>query len=238
MRGFPVTGVVDTAGTGTPIPSGQRSNNRPGGGEIPWLGELKSRCKDINMTTIRKAKARCPKTAADQKLAEETWEKMLADTVQGRAGPPIELEEFEMDKGLLVDTFGIYECHGEALDSKVRVINNFKGNFANYFAWMPSKLRYNGFSELREAAGIIKQDWAEELIMGKADFKSAFKTLPVSLDQSWLGWALVFCPEDGKLKGVPLYIQSFGSLGAVVAWYRTAMLVQQLMQTLFGTIFF
>ena len=54
--------------------------------------------------------------------------------------------------------------------------------------------------------------------MGKADFKSAFKTLPPDESQSWLCYALVINPEVGKLQVVQLYTQALGSLGGDIAW--------------------
>ena len=47
-------------------------------------------------------------------------------------------------------------------------------------------------------------------------------------------WSLVFNPAIRRHQVVPLYSQAFGSLGAVVAWFRTAMAVQHIMTEVFG----
>ena len=93
-------------------------------------------------------------------------------------------------------------------------------------------MRYNDFSELRAASTVLKAHWQGGLQLGKSDFKSAFKTLPPSQDQRWLCYSLVFNPELQRHQVVPLYSQAFGSLGAVVAWYRTAMAVQHIMTSI------
>ena len=103
----------------------------------------------------------------------------------------------------------------------------------NDYAWLPSKMRYNDFSELRAASTVLKSHWPGGLQLGKSDFKSAFKTLPPSQEQRWLCYSLVFNPALQRHQVVPLYSQAFGSLGAVVAWYRTAMAVQHIMTNIF-----
>ena len=77
-----------------------------------------------------------------------------------------------------------------------------------------------------------------KLRLGKADFKSAFKTLPVASDQKWLCYSLVYNPEKQCLQVVQLWTQAFGSLGGVVAWYRTAKLIQKIMLELFHIVVF
>ena len=69
--------------------------------------------------------------------------------------------------------------------------------------------------------------------MGKADFKSASKTLPTDTNPQWLCYALVFNPHKQRLQVVRLMTQAFGSLGGVVAWYRTAKIIQTIMLELF-----
>ena len=44
----------------------------------------------------------------------------------------------------------------------------------------------------------------------------------------------MYNPELGRHQAAPLLSQSFGSLGAVMAWYRTAMLLQEIVQVLFS----
>ena len=90
------------------------------------------------------------------------------------------------------------------------------------------------FAELKEVSQIIKEVWPGMLVLGRADFKSAYKTLPPQEDQRWMCWSLVFDPCFSTRKVVPLFFQAFGSLGAVVAWYRTATAVQHIMTHLFG----
>ena len=88
------------------------------------------------------------------------------------------------------------------------------------------------FSEVVHAARTPKHNWTEELVIGKADFQSAFKTVPVAETQDWLCWALVYNPVVGRHQVAKLNTQTFGSLGAVVAWYRTARAIRTVMAKL------
>ena len=237
LAGFPVSGVVDAKGTGTITEGGQLTHGRPAHGRVPVLDDLKSRCTEINERTIRMARSRIPRMRQNAKLAGDMWEKICLERSKGRISAPIEIEQFPMGEALLVDTFGVYEQHGIATEETLRVINNFKANEANGYAYMTEKLHYDGFPELKEAAARMskkqKAGIDECLRMGKADFKSAFKTLPPSKGHRWLCFSLVYNPEKEKLQVVQLFTQAFGSLGGVVAWYRTAKVLQHILLELF-----
>ena len=83
-------------------------------------------------------------------LARATWNKILEETSKGRVGDPVDLDDFNLEEGLLVDTFGVMERHGSATADTLRIINNFRANMANEYADMPEKLSYDGFSELKQ----------------------------------------------------------------------------------------
>ena len=135
-------------------------------------------------------------------------------------------------------TFCIWEHRGNAEVDTLRVINNFRANEANDYAFMPEKLHYDGFVHLQDSAKAYTEKTGHRLRMGKADFKSAFKTLPASKEQDWLCWSLVWNPKLERLQAIRLHTQAFGSLGGVVAWYRTAKLIQTIMLELFDIIVF
>ena len=238
LEGFPVTGVVSAQGTGYLIRGGQYTHGRPAHGVVPNLEHLRSRCMEINSKTIRRAQARVPGTEDENKLAWATWEKVLSDTEKGRLGEPMDISDFPMHDGLLVDTFGIWERHGSSTQDSLRIIHNFKANQANEFAYMPEKLSYNGFGELKQTCAEFRSRCVRKLRMGKADFKSAFKTLAPAESQRWLCYALIYNPERRCLQVIRLLTQAFGSLGGVVAWYRTAKLIQCIMLELFDIVVF
>ena len=48
----------------------------------------------------------------------------------------------------------------------------------------------------------------------------------------------MYCPTERKHKVAHINSQSFGSLGAVAAWYRTARMVQHVMLSIFGYVIF
>ena len=167
LTGFPITGSVDSCGTGTPIPGGQRSHRRPAYGVVPQLNELRSKCKEINQKTVKRAQSRIPKTVEEHKLASATWEKVLTETAKGRTGLPVDLESFDLEEGLLVDTFGIWERHGDASEDTLRLINDFRANQANEFAYMPERLSYDGFGEIKEACAEFHRRCGRKLGWGR-----------------------------------------------------------------------
>ena len=195
LAGFPVSGVVDAKGTRTSIEGGQLTHGRPAHGKMPVLDDLKSRCAEINERTLRMAQARIPKMRQEGKLAADMWEKIGLERSKGRISEPMNLDQFRMGEALLVDTFGVYEQHGQATEETLRVISNCKANEANGYASMTEKLHYDGFPELTEAAARLSKKQKATidgcLRMGKADFKSAFKMLPVLLRRP-MESALVF----------------------------------------------
>ena len=184
-------------------------------GNLVWGGpdpiqELKDTCRRTNSATIQAAKARTPGSAHDQQLVQETWAKFQQDVDRGYIGAPRELDTVDLEQVLLVDSFGVWEKHASS-NWKVRVINNFRSNKVNSFAWLPSKIEYDKFTELMEATRVFKRYTDGKLTLGKSDFKSAFKTLSASGEQSWLSWCLVFNPEVGRHQVAPLLSQTFGS---------------------------
>ena len=107
LCGFPVTSVLDAAGTGTPIPGGQRVHGKPARGEVPELQDLKARCSEINNKTIRNALARRPNTPEQRELAEIVWSKVLDDAEKHRISTPLDLESFPLDQGFIRPGFRV-----------------------------------------------------------------------------------------------------------------------------------
>ena len=105
------------------------------------------------MKTLAAAEKKIPTTMEDPELAHGTWQKFLKDVEANRAGKPVDVDQVCLDDQLLVDTFGIWERHSGG-EWKIRVINNFRANLVNDHAWMPSKLRYSGYGELRDASAL------------------------------------------------------------------------------------
>ena len=201
--GFPITGNISAGGLGRPVEGGLSVHGKPGRGGAEDVRLLQRKCRELNESTIAHARARITESTEDMTLARQAWDKLQQDIALGRAGKPQKLEELDLDQILLVDTFGVRERHGGS-DWKARLINNFKRNRVNEFSWVPAKLQYNGYSDLREAATIFREYSAVALELGKADFKSAFKTLPPSSSQDWRCQSLVFDPRERCHKVVSL----------------------------------
>ena len=188
---------------------------------------------------MRRATDRQPRNDQEMAVAREVWKKTMKDIELGRAGASMELCDIDMQEVLLVEVFGISEQRGDATQANVRGIHNFKANFVNECALMLQKLKYDGLDHmlcaLRLIASVLPGDSTDpDIHIGKADFKSACKTLPADVMQQWLCWALVYNPKVRRLQVVPLWSQVFGSLGGVTAWFRTARALQHIMLMIFG----
>ena len=125
VDGFPLIGNISDGGLGQPVEGGQRVHGKPGRGGADDIDLLKRKCRTLNEATIRHARARAPATGEDMVLARQAWAKLQQDISLGRAGQPQHVDNIDLDSALLVDTFGVWERHGEA-DWKVRLINKFK----------------------------------------------------------------------------------------------------------------
>ena len=137
LAGLPLTEVLGVGGSGVDIPGGQRVHGKPGnGGPLP-LSQLREQCVSVNHATICAAKAREYSSEPDLALALEIWRQAEKDVSDGRAGPPVPLEEVDLSDVLLVDSFGIWEQSRVGGQPKARTIRNFRSNHVNDYAWMP-----------------------------------------------------------------------------------------------------
>ena len=105
------------------------------------------------------------KESQDQDLVQKTWGKFQQDMSRGYIGELRALSTLDLSQVLLVDSFGVWERHA-APQCKVRVINNFKANKVNSFAWVPSKIEYDNFEEMVEATRVLKRYVPGKLTMG------------------------------------------------------------------------
>ena len=106
----------------------------------------------------------------------------------------------------------------------------------NDFAVLLERVHYDNFQELSAGLETFHSELTASvsLSMGKSDFKSAFKTLPILEAHQWLCWALVWDPLERIHKAVPLFSHVFGNIGGVTAWFRAAKAIQHIMLKLFG----
>ena len=79
LGGFSVTGEVSCSGTGEIVPGGRLVHGKPGNGSAPNIESLKSRCREINEKTLKRALQKVPRTEEEMEVATETWKKITAD---------------------------------------------------------------------------------------------------------------------------------------------------------------
>ncbi|CAK0857956.1 unnamed protein product, partial [Prorocentrum cordatum] len=192
--------------------AGKGAHKQQGG---PPLSDLKQRCAEINARTLGRAQRRASAADHGQTIVAEIWAQTAQDVDEGRAGPPVPLDRVDLNNVLLVDTFGIWGQHGDAASPKVRSIRNSRTNGVNEYAFMPQKLRHDDLHQMVAALRLLSEGHGDAApAMGKADFKSAFKTLPPDSQHEWPCWALVSQPDTGAWMAAPLWTHVFGNLGS------------------------
>ena len=226
MNGFPLTEVVAVGGLGADLPGGKCSRGRPGWPRPCPLSKLRESCVEINQQILRAAEARRPRTDDEHELACEIWRKVQTDMAAGRMGPLREVQDLDLSAALLVESFGIRKSRCNA-GRTAREIHNFRKNRVNDCAWMPQTFRYDAHDHVLDSLQRLAETSREAGIeldarMGKADFRTAFKTLPSAQEQLWMCRSLLYDPEVGRYQAAPLFSHTFGNLGAVAGWFRTA----------------
>ena len=111
-------------------------------------------------------------------------------------------------------------------------------NLYQLLYYFGQNIKCNRFHIICTECTEFRQRCNRKLRVGKADFKSASKTLSAAGEKQWLCYSLAYNPELQRFQVIRLYTQAFGSLGGVVAWYRTAKLIQTIMLDLFHIVVF
>ncbi|CAK0825839.1 unnamed protein product [Prorocentrum cordatum] len=101
---------------------------------------------------------------------------------------------------------------------------------------MPQTFRYDThdhmFESLQHLAEVSREAGLElDACMGKTDFRSAL--LPPAQEHLWMCWSLLFNPEAERYQAAALFSYTFGNLGTVAGWFRTAGALQQIVTTIF-----
>ena len=162
----------------------------------------------------------------------ETWPacgrevsaKHKSEVEAGTVGAPLALQDVRLDEILLVERFGVSETRGGR--TKVRVIDNFKKNEVNTFASMHEKVWNDTHDHLTHAVLSLLQHGCTDVLIGKDDFVSAFKTVCPDFHQSWLMWCLVYDTDNLEWKVSEMCTQPFGAVGGVYAWWRCAQAIK------------
>ena len=153
------------------------------------------------------------------------WQATLDEVALGRISTPIPWAQ--ADQTLPVcRRFGVRQLTSSGRE-KLRVIDDFAENGVNDAVTISARIRMDSLVALQALARRSYTSRPHEpLVLLKADFKSAYRHVPVAADQLSFARILVVRP-DGALHVAQQWAMPFGAIGAVYAWDRLASAVTQ-----------
>ena len=195
-----------------------------------YLAQLQKHCTEVNLATLRNARP--------GREAAKVWEKHRQEVVEGKVGPPMTLDELDFSQVLLAERFGLEGWWSGA--AKVRVIDNFRKNWVNDHSSLWERIWNDTQDDLTAAVHGLQGDGRipRQVLIGKEDFVSAYKTVCPAAEHHWLMWALVFDTDIGEWKASEPGTQPFGALGGVYAWWRCGQAIRSIIVRLFWLVLF
>eukprot|EP00435_Cladocopium_sp_Y103_P068202 s1039_g31.t1 len=170
------------------------------------------------------------KSSGDGKVDQELWTKTMAEVEKGWLE---ELPGMPSDGGRLSRRFAV----GQA--EKVRPIDNYTESQINDAVSVTGRCTVDGVDTISgmgaELMRALKQEKKPTRLLGRRfDLKSAYRQLAVRDDS--LKWArlAVFCPVDRITRCFQQYSLPFGAKASVVAFLRSARMIQWIAHHLLG----
>ena len=106
---------------------------------------------------------------------------------------------------------------------KTRCIDDLKESRINALCGIRGKIRMGRIADMVEVARQLQEAYPEErLVIFKADFKSAYRCVPIRPEHYPFAKILITDTTDGSLKQAQQYAMPFGSIAAVYGWDRLA----------------
>ena len=146
----------------------------------------------------------------------QIWEATLDEVAKGRMSEPVRWDL--ADKSLLIcRRFGVWQVTSSG-GRKLRVIDDFAENRVNDASSVRRRIRMGSLLDLRGCARRLRAAFpGRSLRLIKADFKSAYRAVPVAPEDLVFARVLLVNPDDGALYVSVQYAMPFGAVGAVYA---------------------
>ena len=162
----------------------------------------------------------------------EIWEATLVEVRAGRISAPAPWARARHDLPIC-RRFGVRQLTSTGVE-KLRVIDDFAENEVNDSVTISARIRMSSLLGLRALARRFHAAWpTEQLLLLKADFKSAYRCVPIRGDHLVFARLLLVDPSDGSLHVAHQWAMPFGAIGAVYAWDRLGSVVTQILARLF-----
>ena len=202
-RGLPVAGPLPNTRLWAQIPSREASIT---------IDALRSRGSDL--VALRK---RCGKVNDREEVQKEIWRQTKSEAGACLSRP----EPFDWYKSIhrvISPRFGIEQMTSTGR-VRTRIIDDFKASGVNAATSVPETIRHDHVDDLaRVAAAVWRAGHDVEFI--KADFKGAYRTVPLEPSQIDLATLLVRDTDQCAWTTVQQWALPFGAVASVYGWER------------------
>jgi len=164
--------------------------------------------------------------------ARQIWEATMDEVSKGRISQPVRWVEADQSLGVC-RRFGVWQLASSG-KMKLRVIDDFAENMVNEATSVGRRIRMGSLADLRGCARRLRAAFpGVGLRLIKADFKSAYRAVPVAPEDLVFARILLVNPDDGELYVATQFAMPFGAVGAVYGWDGLAAAVAKLLSSLF-----
>ena len=156
----------------------------------------------------------------------------MEEVAKGRISAPVRWHD--SNQGLPVcRRFGVAQLSSSGR-LKLRVIDDFAEDGVNDATSVRRRIRMGSLRDLRGCARRLRARFpGVPLRLFKADFKSAYRAIPILPDDLVFARVLLVSPFDGELYVATQLAMPFGAVGAVYAWDGLAAAVCGILAELF-----
>ena len=212
LQGLPLVGEVETI-------TGHSTSAEPTAAATISVETL------ANIDTAQDPRVRAalggPSPAARQPdVAEAIWESTKAEIGLHLLDDPVDFSECQQRRGPLTVRFGVKQLSSSGKE-KVRAIDDFLASSVNAATTINLKLHHDSVDDIIEATRQLHRP-DDPPRLTKADFKGAYRTVPLHPDQRHLAAILVYDTDRRRWVRTRQRACPFGALSSVYHWDRIA----------------
>ncbi len=167
--------------------------------------------------------------ATDRETAIAIWESTKLEITAGLLSPAVPFSEAQHSlQGPLTVRFGVRQVSSKG-QQKVRNIDDFAASSINQATSVYEKLRHDHHDDLLATCSAIAASGARPVLI-KADFKGAYRTIPLRPADAAFANVLVFNTDVAEWMVVRQTAAPFGALSSVYHWERAAAAVTTILR--------
>ena len=212
----------------------------PIAGELPLTGlweEVRSKAPERTVDELRRIgsdfktlRQRC-NAAVEDAVAAEIWRQTRAEVGTHLSKPtPFDWGSADTIHRVLTFRFGVEQASSKGC-VKIRCIDDFKASGVNSTVGVPESIHHDHIDSLLETAKAIHRSGHQPVLL-KADFKGAYRSIPISPEQVDLAQILVRDTDENMWVTLRQLAHPFGAVAAVYAWERVGGAIVAILRSL------